>query len=233
MQIPPIDLVFILMTTISGIVTFFLALLILKKDWKDLVNRLFSSVFFALSFGMMILGISNFLIAELNLFVTKIGYSLVFSAAVLLLATAITLNYGSVIWQWHIILLFVGLIAFPFIFLIILIPNSMYFPDTLAADVNMSTEASLIYFPLLLLVGALTFWIFATLYRQSSGTVKRRFGLFIVGYSVTLIGGAVPDLIANLFADRFFDVLSAFLIALGSIIMYIGFNLKEKIGQEQ
>ena len=76
-------------------------------------------------------------------------------------------------------------------------------------------------------MGVITLTYFVLLYRKAEGTVQKRFSFFIFGFLISLIGGAIPDLIAIALEDRLFDLLSIILIALGCVVMFVGFNLKE------
>ncbi|MFX0066642.1 MAG: hypothetical protein ACFFC7_31265 [Candidatus Hermodarchaeota archaeon] len=226
MQLDIVDFVFLIVTLITAIVTFSLAVIILKKDQTNIINRLFFFAFLSMALGMSALGVGDLLTKDMDLFLSKIAYTAIFLAALVLMAAALTLNYGEGFWNWPIILVLIGAGLIPFI-LLLLIPGSMYFPDPSLRDVSMLDELALIYYPLVLIIGVITIWLFVLLYRQTSGTIKKRFQFFTIGYIVTLVGGAVPDLLANMLTSRFFDVLSTGLIGLGCVIIFIGFTIRE------
>ena len=221
---------FVIFTSVF-IISNYINWLILKRDSKNLLNRLFTTGIFIISIGSLIsaLGLIPSVLEQQN-WQSMLQLSFVVYLNCLIIGLSILLASYNVLIHGQ------AGIGIKFLLMMIvpisssLLISVLYYDDFEAGselgDIVMSGYANL----LLLIVGLLLVLTFSFYYNVYRITKLRQARQFTLGLLVALIA-AVTSVVSNIIEARILDSISMVFIILAFIVIYTGFKPQEDINK--
>jgi len=210
--------------------------IVLKRNPKEKLNWIFASSFFFLAAAYAVLPTGAFVYNETNptpmLNMTKVYAFFLFIALVLLLLSAIAINYST----YFILLWFILL---PTIILITALGITIFATDLITAvpgpNPDTKTEALFLYlyYPLSLMIAVCIYVFYIRAYKQTSDeNLRLCLKYFLAGFSICIFS-IVPNLLSNILADileqaQVFNGLEFIMVLIGTAVLLRGFLIKSK-----
>lgn len=238
-----IDYNFLIIQTLAGLavtaIGLITALIVLKKDSKFILNRLFASalsfmglsmLFFAFGNVPIILNIDPGLQTTITIITMQLFLSFLVLSFTCFLYSGFVLLYGAnqaFDLTRKIILVVIVLLSL----IIIWFTQSVI---TIGTQGNIETGhyVNIVLYPLILVLYLSTMYFYYKVYQESEADIKPQIKLFLIGWviaGISLVSSALSNFITY---GRILDLVSPLILCLSLIFVYQGFREKKSKSEE-